>query len=719
MRLWKGHAGMANHPSDNSPQWPPRPQGGSASEPSHTSERAGAGHGNKGLEDDPLVQLARIVSGRSKSAHEDAEGQDVPLNFDDLESELQKELQQRFVVQKDDAPPVRDKSADVPPQSEADKAYNQSAGRSAASPFARSSDTNLENGPQNKSAPEQIRPFNTPQEPSFSQSGFSKPGSDVENNRTETSAGPAFAAGSLAASGSSGLSSQQASKPYLQDKASQGEGSSFNETSSSDLDDLYADERFDDPEPQAAMASYGYDDEEDYHLSSSPFARYDDENQHSDHLRAEESDSSFAQTQSEDGTGASPDTASSGQNKSSVFASDPGVRSSRKGQSRNGLLIGASVAALLVALPLFYMFTGSDTHDTAEAPRVIAADDAPVKVRPENTETAANQPGDAVFDKMEGVQGNNNPESALPSTASPRVILPAPNETSPAATNRSAPSSPSQADNTSAPAQSDESNVLERSETAEQQARVVLPSESADTAPQPRRIRTVTVRPDGTVISSQEENGSTSSSNTELSSVQPQNQGLNEAQAILGQGLNRPPSSPNESQQAGNTAPESLPSNQASDEVSLTETLPNYNGPIPPLPVARPDAGIASDGPATAPAQTQTASVQPAAPSDNLPLQPYDTNISQSATSQPVARGNYVVQLASLRSEDVAVSTFRGLQQRFALLQQASPDIQRADLGDRGIYYRLRVGPYQTREEAVDLCERLKAAGGDCLVQRR
>jgi hypothetical protein len=46
-----------------------------------------------------------------------------------------------------------------------------------------------------------------------------------------------------------------------------------------------------------------------------------------------------------------------------------------------------------------------------------------------------------------------------------------------------------------------------------------------------------------------------------------------------------------------------------------------------------------------------------------------------------------------------------------------APDVQKADLGAKGIYYRVRVGQ-PTRDQAVALCEQLRTAGGDCLLAR-
>jgi hypothetical protein len=44
--------------------------------------------------------------------------------------------------------------------------------------------------------------------------------------------------------------------------------------------------------------------------------------------------------------------------------------------------------------------------------------------------------------------------------------------------------------------------------------------------------------------------------------------------------------------------------------------------------------------------------------------------------------------------------------------------MRRADLGDKGIYYRAMVGPFASAQEATQLCSDLKAAGGSCLVQK-
>lgn len=45
-----------------------------------------------------------------------------------------------------------------------------------------------------------------------------------------------------------------------------------------------------------------------------------------------------------------------------------------------------------------------------------------------------------------------------------------------------------------------------------------------------------------------------------------------------------------------------------------------------------------------------------------------------------------------------------------------SPSVIRADLGERGIFFRLRAGPLADKAAADALCETLKAANEACIV---
>jgi hypothetical protein len=81
--------------------------------------------------------------------------------------------------------------------------------------------------------------------------------------------------------------------------------------------------------------------------------------------------------------------------------------------------------------------------------------------------------------------------------------------------------------------------------------------------------------------------------------------------------------------------------------------------------------------------------------------------------------GGSYVQVTSRRTEAEAQADFRAMQAKFpGQLSGREPVIRRADLGEKGTYFRALVGPFASAEEAAQLCSGLKAAGGNCIVQR-
>jgi hypothetical protein len=126
-------------------------------------------------------------------------------------------------------------------------------------------------------------------------------------------------------------------------------------------------------------------------------------------------------------------------------------------------------------------------------------------------------------------------------------------------------------------------------------------------------------------------------------------------------------------------------------------------GPMPAGPIGR---GAAAPAPIT-PAPTRSTGTQPMQP---VPV--------RTATASAEA-GSYVVQVASQRSEAEAQASFKALQSKYpAVLGSRQAVIRRADLGDKGVYYRAQIGPFPTQEDAADMCGSLKAAGGQCIVQK-
>ncbi len=82
---------------------------------------------------------------------------------------------------------------------------------------------------------------------------------------------------------------------------------------------------------------------------------------------------------------------------------------------------------------------------------------------------------------------------------------------------------------------------------------------------------------------------------------------------------------------------------------------------------------------------------------------------------------NYVVQVASLRSREEANVLWTSLSTKMKPVFSSShfADVKRADLGDRGIYYRLRISGLASKSAANSLCTQLKSRGQDCIVTKK
>lgn len=132
-----------------------------------------------------------------------------------------------------------------------------------------------------------------------------------------------------------------------------------------------------------------------------------------------------------------------------------------------------------------------------------------------------------------------------------------------------------------------------------------------------------------------------------------------------------------------------------------------------------------SIGPMTAPPEILHETVKiteiPAAPARvaALPRTPAMRAAAAPNELRLAGPGDYLVQLGSVQSETAARQEWTKLQRRHAsLLDDKDLDLQRADLGAKGIYYRVRAGAFNTKAEAHAFCQKLKAAGQACLVRR-
>ena len=203
--------------------------------------------------------------------------------------------------------------------------------------------------------------------------------------------------------------------------------------------------------------------------------------------------------------------------------------------------------------------------------------------------------------------------------------------------------------------------------------RVILPTPSAQetgTLNTPRQVPTTTirVRPDGTM-----ENNPSGADTTPVAPAPA-------AKTLASPAIRKPSPSETHAEVA-----ESPPSAAAAKDVAT----PAVRTATPPKPVTKPQAQ-----------PRRRANVTSTTPS-----------------TVPSSGAGFVVQVSSRKTKGSARASFSSMQARFPhLLMGYQPSIKAVTLGGQGTYYRVRVGPLASRDEASALCGRLKAAGGDCIV---
>lgn len=179
------------------------------------------------------------------------------------------------------------------------------------------------------------------------------------------------------------------------------------------------------------------------------------------------------------------------------------------------------------------------------------------------------------------------------------------------------------------------------------------------------------------------------------------------------------------------------------DTASPPPTLATPRPAVERLTAAAPDATIAPPAEPAAPAPEPASrpaepEVKPAAPAvaaaepEPIPAEKDLPPLPVIAAAPPPApapvpapvpaaavAGEFQVQLAALRAPEAAEQEWKRLQRvNEDLLGPLSPDIVRADLGAKGVFYRLRAGPLD-EESARSLCRELGARKVGCMVVRK
>lgn len=363
----------------------------------------------------------------------------------------------------------------------------------------------------------------------------------------------------------------------------------------------------------------------------------------------------------------------------------PGMPPVAEAPSRRGFWIAALVGGVAIAggVGAFALSLGDGAG--TDSPALVKADSSPIKVRPEN-------PGGSVVPNQdnkvyESVANAKGPAAAPAQPPKQEKLVTTTEEpVDVAAAETDAPEAPvgfsTEEEGAIPPMAKGEDRIEQVIGAAEGAA-------AAEEVPtvQPRKVRTMIVKPDGSLV--------------------PADMPTPEPSTGAGMGADAQPLEP------------------AKPTGEVVASTPEATGTVPPA-----EAAPVAEVPAKPKGKTQSSNtpnqvaIAPARPAD----QPLDivgevkpdqvAAIDTQPTATAVASGAWSMQIASQPSQEAAQSTYQDLARRYGgVLSGRSVNIVKAEIAGKGTFWRVRV-PAQSRNDAVNLCNNYKAAGGNCFVSK-
>ncbi|MEI2300272.1 SPOR domain-containing protein [Ensifer sp. MJa1] len=375
-------------------------------------------------------------------------------------------------------------------------------------------------------------------------------------------------------------------------------------------------------------------------------------------------------------------------------------------RSQRTMLLAASVAGVIIlgGAAVYAWMGGSDAVTSAEGPKIILADKGPVKVVPEEKggKTVPNQ-DKAVYDRVAGAQaGAPQQEALVSSTEEPmdvvqKTLTP---ETLPLEGN-------------------DDTDGLQATVPADDEdgARLLPDGGNAETATQdeektpavaPRKVRTMIVKPDGTLVAREEPVAAPA---TDVAGAQPLPETPSKEVAAVGAEAGVDINAAGQATGNADQVALAATGNATIDQVPVRNVTTTATADKAPTPQTRP---------AEQPAKVATATTEGTnlRPAEEQAAPAADTQAAQQMATASVPAGGYFIQVASLPSEAEAQKSYNSLSSKFGnVIGGRGVDIRKAEIAGKGTYYRVRI-PAGSKEEANALCSKYKGAGGSCLVTK-
>jgi len=109
---------------------------------------------------------------------------------------------------------------------------------------------------------------------------------------------------------------------------------------------------------------------------------------------------------------------------------------------------------------------------------------------------------------------------------------------------------------------------------------------------------------------------------------------------------------------------------------------------------------------------------QPAKVEANATVAKAETLSSQTKKTYASA-GDWQIQIMSSKNKEGIEKSWKDLQSKHSFFAGLPHEIEKADLGASGIYYRLKAGAFANKDDAEFICNQYKSAKGSCLVKKK
>jgi cell division protein FtsN len=117
------------------------------------------------------------------------------------------------------------------------------------------------------------------------------------------------------------------------------------------------------------------------------------------------------------------------------------------------------------------------------------------------------------------------------------------------------------------------------------------------------------------------------------------------------------------------------------------------------------------------PTPSQTAAAAPTALAP-VTSSPTGQTPALQAPAQSASSIGYLLQIGAYKSQEDADAAWRAFESAHPAAAAYHSNVKAANLGDKGIWYRLRIGAFPDRDAANAMCAKLKSEGATCFLAR-